>query len=484
MRKAFALVLAISTVGCTPAIQITDESKYFANNSTDNQTHSVESTALRFTLEDSTVTLALASQLKPSGGTQGQQVLQQQPAAGDDKSKARGAAAPAVRPAATQSPAPGSSQTVLVTCTDDAWTSCFNGAAPSALMAPPPTAGSSKREPDLGKVYVGAPHDSSNLWLTTTSLQGTAVTGQDTIYSQVTVKYTSNAATVISAAGTGAVAGFGIAGPAGAAVFGIGGAIASLVPAAAPGGLPVPAPPLKDIEPYLCQGQPNYNEPVDLSNLMSDGALTPTLNLPVTISGADARPFAGSSQLNRVDLPNGTNNACWHALPNASALTSGAVRVLDGSTPSNRSRTPTNGDGWLYRMVEEQDQLPNALSATSYMADDTVKPEFPYSACRKVMVQVTWWRTLSQAIGTATAGNAPSPTVINFETTVADPNLVTVARVRKGGVINFKTDCGANATANTDTGTGAIINAAITDVQNIYKSEQSYDSSKAGTTKK
>jgi hypothetical protein len=123
MRKAFALVLAISTVGCTPAIQITDESKYFANNSTDNQTHSVESTALRFTLEDSTVTLALASQLKPSGGTQGQQVLQQQPAAGDDKSKARGAAAPAVRPAATQSPAPGSSQTVLVTN----WLRVFGG---------------------------------------------------------------------------------------------------------------------------------------------------------------------------------------------------------------------------------------------------------------------------------------------------------------------------------------------------------------------
>jgi hypothetical protein len=71
---------------------------------------------------------------------------------------------------------------------------------------------------------------------------------------------------------------------------------------------------------------------------------------------------------------------------------------------------------------------------------------------------------------------------VTFDTVVADPDHVNVALVTKGGVINFKTDCGANVTANTDTGNGALLNAVVTQVQNIYKAEQSYDA--AQKTKK
>lgn len=100
---------------------------------------------------------------------------------------------------------------------------------------------------------------------------------------------------------------------------------------------------------------------------------------------------------------------------------------------------------------------------------------------------MTWWKELANAIqstnlpkgGLGVGGTlSVQPTVITFgPLTVAQPDYVNVADVTKGAAINFKPDCGATVSADVDTSNAGVINTAVTQIEDIYKAEQTYQSS-------
>jgi hypothetical protein len=268
----------------------------------------VQSTALKFVLQDSTITL-------------------QAPNTPANPPLAGGAGATASKKA----------------CPDDVtaaewsttWWECFNQVAALASPAASDLTG--------GTPWVATPDDSSHLWLTTTAISGTAITGQDGLYSVVTVKFTSNVGTVITAAGTGAAGGFGFGGPYGATAGGLLGAI-SVVKQAEAVAHGVAAPPASYMD-FVC---PADKTNLDLSNAATT-LQTPTISFPVTIKAADARPLAPKTELTTATQPAGpaTVADCWHTLPNS---TSPAMpRPLGMATGTSRAAVP--GDGWLYRLV-------------------------------------------------------------------------------------------------------------------------------------
>lgn len=120
-----------------------------------------------------------------------------------------------------------------------------------------------------------------------------------------------------------------------------------------------------------------------------------------------------------------------------------------------------------------------AQTMDAFLTSKSSSQEFPYAACRQVTVEVTWWKELNDAIVAAqAAGGDPKPKVLAFPVSVADPQYVFSASVEKGGVITFQPDCGATVSITADTSNSAAINAAVTNAENIYKAEQSWEASK------
>ena len=405
----------------------------------------VESTALKFRLPDSTITLAVPS-------------------------------APATTtPAQTKPQQP-------VTCpdavTNATWGTCFNNVVAQAAPAGSGVAAS--------PVWVATPDDSHNMWLTTTAISGTAIQGQDSIYSLVTIKYSNNVGAVITGAGAGAAAGFALGGPYGALVLGLVGGVGAVAPnflaeksrlasKTVPAGPPPPSPSL--LADYVCA-----NESVDIvdADPATPALQKPSISLPIMIKAADVRPLAPKAELHAVGSPKITQAACWHALPNASYM--GAPLPLGGSdTKTVPVRTPQPGDGWLYRVVETDADdpaapLPGTIKVDSYLPSSG-RSDFPYPACRTVTMQVTWWQDLANAIRTPGADGKPAPSWKSFDMTIADPLYVSVAYVKKGGAINFKPDCGANVSMDPDTSSAAILNAIVTQGEANYKAEAAWQSS-------
>jgi hypothetical protein len=401
----------------------------------------VQSTALRFRLPDSTITLAI-----PSSSTSAQ-------------------SAPASSGPAAAKPAAPCPDDV----TSDTWWQCFKQviaqAAPAASTVTP------------SAIWVATPDDAGHLYLTTTAISGTPIQGQDAVYSVITVKFTSNVGTAVAGGGSGAVAGFGIGGPYGAAAgFILGGIGAVAIPA--PGRFPAPPPPPPTLTDYICAYQAGTDQ-VDLSNAATTPAIQkPSIAYPIVVKVADARPLAPKSELTAVDSPRTVPAACWHTLPNATLV--GLPKPVSSST-STTPRAAQAGDGWLYRIIATETDDPTAqpagtIKTADYFSGNDARQDFPYPACRKVTMQVTWWQELANAITQA----SPAPKVMTFDIVVADPNYVSLAYVKKGGAINFKADCGANVSMDPDTSGAAVLNAVVTATENIYKAEQTW----AGSQKK
>jgi hypothetical protein len=93
--------------------------------------------------------------------------------------------------------------------------------------------------------------------------------------------------------------------------------------------------------------------------------------------------------------------------------------------------------------------------------------DFPYSSCRNVVIQITWWEALQD----------PSPQTLTLNTVIADPAYVFVANLNKGGAINFKPDCGANVSMDIDNSLSADISAIVSNTTSVYKAEQTWSSS-------
>ena len=410
----------------------------------------VEATALKFVLQDSMVTLADATPQDP--------------------------AKPSVK--------------VTNGCKSGTWVNCFDAVAAASVMAPSKPA---KHDTILGKPdpMLGVLHEAkaaafpANI-LSTTTIKGTPVTSQPLLYTSIVVSYTNNTSTLITAAGTGAVTGFGIGGPWGA----VGGAVISVseqVAKAADYTVQVDLPNVKRPEPplglrladYLCKGEVDGDTAVDLTEA-KQGGLRPALYLPVAFSAADARPLADTSQLKRASNPTTTATSnCWHVLPNNKSVSKFITRPLDGQDDGTKPRAPGDGDGWLYRVVAKEGD-PNTAPAGSVSAEEyfTVPSghDFPVSVCRKVTVQLTWWEDFALSIDDTKVAQAPR--VVSFDTVVADPHFVTKAMVTKGGTLNFKPDCGVNLSLGVDTSTADTITASVKLVQDLYNAQKSYNAAK------
>jgi hypothetical protein len=156
-----------------------------------------------------------------------------------------------------------------------------------------------------------------------------------------------------------------------------------------------------------------------------------------------------------------------------------------GSKAARKDLRP--GDGWLYRIVAKDPDLtkppmPADVPVSDYFGNTAVtnnpRSDFPYSSCRKVTLQITWWSELENAI--QNNPTQPNPNVLTYDVTIADPRFVSIANLKKGGVLNFRPDCGANVSSTPDASAAAILNATVTSAESIYKAEQTW----AGTTGK
>lgn len=397
----------------------------------DQSAASIESTELKFKLQESTITLAL-----PGAPT-------------------------------------GSANPTCPKGVDGAsWWRCFDQAIVQAAPAPSNLTG--------GNIYIAKPGDSSSLDFATTAISGTALVGQDGLYSSITVSYTNNTAAIIAAGATASATAFGIGGPYAAAagfLLGAAGAVTTFTPRADH--------PLVAARPrfigYMCA-----NEPIDVSGAPSTRALkTPALFLPLTILAAEARPFATRSDLNALNVPGPKGTGCWHALPNASLLGLAKPLTLGKAAPEGPRTTLEPGDGWLYRVVAIDPADPSAAPTGSVAANDFFGDysgrhrDFPLSSCRKMMLQITWWQDIEDAINRAWSQQKPTPRVVAYRVIVADPNFVTRANLKKGGSINFKPDCGANVSISPDTSTGAILGQIVNATETIYSAEQTWKSTQS-----
>jgi len=317
-----------------------------------------------------------------------------------------------------------------------------------------------------------ASSDSKNL-LATTAISGTLISGQDALYSVVTIKVSSRTASVITAAGTGVATGFGIGGPYGAALGGALGVGSALLGSgsgtATTAGNTQSGAAKYSLTPYICSG-----ESVDLSNLATNPA--PGIQFPIVLKPMPEQ-LAQASEDTQLSLPKDIPTACWRMLPNTIAL---GIPTALSATSQTTGRHPSSGDGWLYRFVASDNlaQAPKgAEPAADFFAgkDPHSAQEFPYSSCRKTTLQVVWWSELNDAIT-----NGGAPRVLKYNLNVADPRFVNTAQVKKGGVINFKSDCGANVSTTPDTSAGPILNAVVTQGEAVYKAEQNW----AGGSKK
>lgn len=345
---------------------------------------------------------------------------------------------------------------------DPDWWECLNNVAVQSLMAP--------NQDPKSQTYLAVPADGHNLNLTTTTISGVPITGQDALYSTVTVKYKNNAGAVITGATTSAVTGFGLGGPYGAAIgFVLGFATTTISEADANPNKPPP------IEQFVCK-KDLENVAFNASNLQG---LQPSLFLPVTIAGSDVRDYPTQTDIDNAQQAQ-VESACWHLVKNTHQLGKLTVTPSNGPPSTPAPRLPEDGDGWLIRVVidaKSKDVPAGTKKATEFLGSSEVQDGFPVPICRTVKVQITWWSELNRAIE---AGAAPQsrPRMIEFASLAADPDYVTVAELRKGGTVSFRPSCGANVSMDLDASTAATVNALVNSTVDLYKAEQTWENSR------
>jgi hypothetical protein len=372
---------------------------------------------------------------------------------------------------------------------DEDWLRCLQGTTAAAVMSPVEQAAHTGKDASWQRIYLAKP-DNGFFVPTTTTLAGSPVAGQDYLYDLVTIKYTNNVGTIITGAGTGAVAGFGIGGPPGAVAGALTGAILAnpnLHPNSVPGGKSPSKKQLHlSLDHFVCPADRVAVDLVASAKATLKRPLPPALSLPVVIKAGDARPY-GNHEAVRYNKNKGNHAGCWHMLPNA--IQSGVIRAAAAGTPSAQDAglkggaepKPAPGDGWLYRIVARDPIPAGTETADAYFASSKVRHSFPYSFCRQVDLQVTWWKELSNAIhdtnlskeGLGKGGKlSVQPGIVTFsQLLVAEPDYVSIADVTKGAAINFRLDCGATISADVDGSNAGVINAAVTQFENFYSAE-------------
>lgn len=436
IKKFTCLIFAILLSGCSTAIRYsewTEGKPYDAN-------------GIRFALQDTLLTLDPPE-------------TADSPAAAAKADPAKKTASPTVK---------------KLDCSSNlGWWTCFNGVKANAVMAPL-----------AGKIYAAEPDDIAHLNFTTTAISGVPVPDQDGLYTAITVKYSNNTASIISEAAMGASAGLTLGGSLG---LGIGLVLIPVENAVSTNRLGVVVHPTADtIKNYICNGAH-----VNLSE-----NLKPTLFLPLTIAGADARPYSPTADV----LEGSAASSCWRPLPNSGHLNEAQYKILSAKEVEEQKQEaakphePTEGDGWFYRFVDadengrpvERKLLQDEMAADDYFKFNGSRSDFPYSSCRKVQLQITWWKDLASGVFQAetaeflqNAKTLPEVGIVSFPATMATPSIVKLAFVKHGGVVNFKKDCGAIVAMTGDLSKTSAINASIKAAQDLHSAQEAWNKSQS-----
>jgi hypothetical protein len=327
-------------------------------------------------------------------------------------------------------------------------------------------------------VYLVSPDDSSNYNISKTSIQAVTVNwqnqlqGQPPLYSSIAIKYSNNTNKIISNASSAAISGFELAGPGGAVIGLLLGALDTtfLTPKSVLLGY---TPPLGSyLSGFICKGEDITFSSATESNLM------PMISFPITVRASDAMPISTKDEVNS-DPSN-----CWHTLPNnVSRNTMLKPNQIGIANSEKKVRNPVNGDGWLYRLVATDD--PSKPPQGAIKREDFFNPnkfdnrqKFPYSSCRNVKMEITWWKDLAQSIKDTKAGEKPHPSAIRFDAVINDSNFVSVANVEKGGIINFNSDCGANVTSIGDQSNASTFSVIVVNSLNLYEAQKAWENEK------
>lgn len=311
-------------------------------------------------------------------------------------------------------------------------------------------------------VHVASPADP---WphFTTTKISGQPLGDSDVAWKQVTVSYTNNTPTMITSAGADAVAGFGVAGPWGALVGGLAGVATARQPEGE----------VKYVMRNLVCS--DVSSTVDIPDPSSFVMPAPTLALPVVL---DLGKAMASDRLPSQAIPGARVlkpvESCWRPIPNNLDLGS---PDLSQWTSLQSPKWPSKGDGWFFRVVPAGANPPKPVLAaplgsttvTNFFASAESRDTFPYSACQKVDLQITW---LSELVKALKAPDYKVPFLTYKSLKIADPEFVGQAKVPDGGVITFHSDCGANVVVNASAGFSSSVSATLTEAQALLKAQQ------------
>lgn len=263
------------------------------------------------------------------------------------------------------------------------------------------------------------------------------------------ISYKNPAVTTVSAAGTGATAGFAIGGPWGA----VGGALLSVVSMNTSGTIVS-----GEQSPLIC-GRPGNSDlpPVDKS--------VPQLLLPIAV----AYPSPTQSEDEK--------DKCWRPLTEA------------GSKPNS---SPPR---WYYRFVADHAEpngnyppviggppegtQPKSIVPVEEIGSSNVALKwFPATACRAVALEVV---AASDLLLKPSAGDS-EPHKTQLRLTVADPRYIQKIELTKGGVINFGPVCGAYLSPSpASTDAQDVVNELLKQAQAVLKAQADWKKAAKGS---
>lgn len=315
---------------------------------------------------------------------------------------------------------------------------------------------------DMTAVYFAEPLSTHSFWLWST-WGGTQMTpkadaNDPMMIDSVSFTYNNKVAGIVTAAGTGAAAGF-VYGPWGAVAGGFIGAVGAVTPYySAEVNLP----------PALSRGQ---NEPLEAVCSDQD-------DQDAYKAASNATPPLPKQLLLPVSLQYHsvyTDSPCWHAFPTpintiGEKNTGWFYRMTAETTPPlvRQSTPPILFQGDLDRIKksepsgDELNKFPFHTTAYFFGSSNASSAEttFPVSACVSVRVQIAWWKDIE-------SGAADSLAAVTLA--MADPNVVQVLNWSDGTSITLL-PCGAYAS------TGAPSTPIADDVSAMVKQAQAIQS--------
>jgi outer membrane lipoprotein SlyB len=298
-----------------------------------------------------------------------------------------------------------------------------------------------------------------------TTLKSTAVDADPSMLKSIQVDYKNPMIGIVSSAGAGATAGFGIGGPWGAVIGGLIGVAGGVIPAVVH---------LEKLKlPEWCEKNV-CKEDIELDSARFTKLKPADKNIQLYLP---------------VTLPYETDNSetqCWHPLPNRS---SDALHAAIMASSKGEPIVPPLS-GWFYRIVAvdpdpKQSKFPPVLKTDLKQLEKPVSPfqtseeyfritgyreTFPVSACRSIEVQITWWEMLQ--------GN-DKVKYYKYPMMVADSKYVQAVRLPQNGTVYLLPVCGGyESPTQSSSSLGDLIDAVVKQAQAIKDAQSKYEQKK------